>query len=128
LNLFRRFVANHDYPETIASDIGTNFTATASYLQQFHDEPQVQIYFERNNFEWKLIQLRAPWEGRFYKHMVGVVKSCLRKAMYGKSLNLNEIIIFLAEVEMRVNNSPLTYVNAEASGIVPLTPNHLLKE
>ena len=127
LNLFRRFVAKHGYPETVVSDNGTNFTATASYLQQLHDEPQVQTYFERNNLEWKFIRPRAPWEGGFYERMVGVVKSCLRKAMYGKSLNFNEIITLLAEVETRVNNRPLTYVSAEASGIVPLTPNHLLK-
>jgi len=59
LNLFRRFVAKHGYPETVVSETVTNFTATA-YLQQFHDEPQVQTYFEINNLRVEIYPTTRP--------------------------------------------------------------------
>lgn len=84
--------AKHGYPETIVSANRSNFTASTNYLHQFHNKSISQAYFNNRNLEWKFIRLLTSWENGFYERMVGVVKSYLRKAMYGKCLNFNEII------------------------------------
>jgi len=45
--------------QKLVSDNDTNFTATA-YLQKFHDEPQVQTYFERNNLRVEIYPTTRP--------------------------------------------------------------------
>jgi len=46
--------------------------------------------------------------------------------MYNKSLNNDDIVTLLAEVQARVNNHPLTYVSEDPNNLLPLAPSHLL--
>ena len=58
---------------------------------------------------------------------MGVVKNGLRKAMYNKPLFYDDIVTLLKEVQVRVNNRPLTYTHSDDPCLDPLTPNHLLR-
>ena len=58
---------------------------------------------------------------------MGIVKNCLKRVLYKKTLNWDELVTVLLEVEQCVNNRPLTYVESEYPDIQPLTPNHLLR-
>lgn len=59
--------------------------------------------------------------------MVGMVKKCLRKTLYSKKINTDELRTILVEIETRVNNRPLTYVHEAIDEPEALTPNHLLQ-
>ena len=125
--LFRRFCARCSVPKLVISDNGTNFTASAAYFKSLFSDPQVQSYFSDLKLQWKFIAPRAPWQGGFYERLVGVVKNCLKRTLYKRTLNWDELVTVLLEVEQCVNNRPLTYVESEYQDLQPLTPNHLLR-
>ncbi|XP_064120253.1 uncharacterized protein LOC135224858 [Macrobrachium nipponense] len=69
----------------------------------------------------------APHQGGFYERMVGSVKSALKKAIFKKRINSDELNTIVTEIERRINNRPLTYDDATSPDTVDaLTPSHLL--
>ena len=78
-----------------------------------------------NCVEWKFIAPRAPWMGGFYERLIGVTKSCLKKALFKKRVSREELVTVLREVQTRINNRPLTYLSEEGP-IEPFTPNRSL--
>ena len=125
LNLFRRFCAKCSVPRVVTSDHGTNLKATANFLSIFNSEYIVKEYMLSHQIEWKFIHVRSPWEGGFYERMIGVTKHCLRKMLYRKTLNLQQLTTLLVEIQARINNRPLTYVSSELTELESLTPAHL---
>ena len=51
----------------------------------------------------------APWQGGFYKHLVGLVKQGLRKGIGCKLLSWDKLLTKITEVEAVINTRPLTY-------------------
>ena len=126
LNLFRRFVARWGLPESVTSDNAANFHNVADFLQVFAQDTEVIDFFSERNLRWHFIHPRSPWEGGFYERLIGVVKHCLRLAMFRRSLTYDEMVTTLQEVMTRVNNRPLTYLGNSTDDLEALTPNHLL--
>ena len=75
---------------------------------------------------WQFISPRAPWQGGFYERLIGIVKTCLHKALHKRQVNPVELQTILAEVEAVVNNRPLVYVHDDIHAEKALTPAHLL--
>ena len=67
----------------------------------------------------------APWQGGFFERLVGSVKRILRKTVLNAKLAHNELYTVLLEIEVAINNRPITHLYTEP-GMEPLTPNHLL--
>ena len=126
LHLLRRFVARRSTPKTILSDNATNFTATSKFLKELYNDPLVKTHCHDRNIDWKFLPPGAPWMGGFYERMIGSVKNCIRKVLYKKKISEDELMTVLAEVEMRINNRPLTYIDDDIDHPVPLTPSHLI--
>ena len=126
LNLFRRFVAARSLPQVIYSDHGTNLSATSKFLKDMLTNEVIQNYMIHHQVTWNFIHVRSPWEGGFYERLIGVTKGCLRKLLYRKVLDAQELTTVVAEVQARINNRPLTYVSSEQQALQSLTPNHLM--
>ena len=60
-----------------------------------------------------------------FERCMKLVKACLRKILGTAKLSWDEMLTVLAEVEVVLNNCPLTYVFAEETECC-LTPDHLL--
>ncbi|XP_076044802.1 uncharacterized protein LOC143027402 [Oratosquilla oratoria] len=125
LNLFRRFCVMYSFPRTVISDNGSNFVAGAKVFKEMLDHTNVSEYMTGNSITCKFIGPRAPWMGGFYERMISLTKSCLKKVLYKKKVTREELEIILREVQTRLNNRPLTYLNKEGP-VESLTPNHLL--
>ena len=67
----------------------------------------------------------APWHERFFDRLVRSTKTLLKKDLQNYRLSYNQIQTVLFEVEMILNNRPLTYVYPDEIKNA-LTPNHLL--
>ena len=126
LLIFRRFCGTWSVPKQIISDNGTNFKATAKFLEQVSSDSQVQEYFGTRGIVWKFIAPRAPWQGGFYERMIKITKSCLRKVLYRQRVSLDELQTVVVEIQSHVNNRPLTYIDSSRDSHEPLTPSHLL--
>ncbi|XP_064087333.1 uncharacterized protein LOC135201986 [Macrobrachium nipponense] len=126
LLIFRRFCGTWPVPKQIISDNGTNFKATAKFLEEICNDPQIREYFSNRGIVWKFIVPKAPWQGALYERMIKVVKNCLKKVFYHNRVSLDELQTVVVEIQSRVNNRPLSYINSDSMSPEPLSPSHLL--
>ena len=126
LHLLRRFIARRSCPSLLISDNGKYFTANAEFIRRLQDNPSVKEFLYGRKIEWRFIPPRSPWMGGFYERLVGVVKWVLRLALLRRHITEDELHTLVAEVEQRVNNRPLTYIDDDVNSPIPLTPAHLL--
>lgn len=76
--------------------------------------------------KWSFIVELAPWMGGFYKRMIRIMKSALRKSIGRKCLNVVQLQTVLKVVEAVVNSSPDLYVGKDINLSIALTPSHFL--
>ncbi|XP_064077666.1 uncharacterized protein LOC135195338 [Macrobrachium nipponense] len=100
------------------SDNATNFKTGSSLIQSLYDDTDIQSTLTRENCKWTFITSRAPHQGGFYERMVGSVKSALKKAIFKKRINSDELNTIVTEIECRINNRPLTYEDATSPDTV----------
>ena len=95
------------------------------WIMELHLEVEVQDYITSLGITWKFKVALAPWMGGFFESLVGSFKRVLRKVIEKIRLNYVEILTISKEVEIVLNNRPLSsvyYDNPEE----PLTPNKLI--
>jgi len=122
----RRFFARRGVPATIYSDNAKTFKRTARYLQRLQQNPTVNDWLANSRITWKFSASMAPWWGGFWERMVRSVKDLLRKTIWRKSLDFEEMQTVLAEVEAAINLRPLAYFSEDADEPTPLTPAILI--
>ena len=110
----RRFFSRRGVPESILSDNGSNFTAT-----------DTQRFATNHGVNWEFNPPASPWWGGIFERMVRSTKRCLKKVLLNAKLSYEELQTVLFEIEMVLNNRPLTFTYEEPGDEV-LTPNHLL--
>ena len=69
---------------------------------------RVKDFLRNNNIKWKFILERSPWLGGFYKGLIGITKSCLKKVMAKALLTFEELSTVIYEIECSLNLRPLT--------------------
>ena len=74
---------------------------------------------------WDLNLPLAPWHGGLFERLVRSTKTLLKKDLQNYRLSCDQMQTVLFEVEMILNNRPLTYVYPDEIENA-LTPNHLL--
>ena len=126
LQIFRIFAARRSCPRIIISDNATNFVGAASFITDILNDPKVQQALTNRQCKWKFITPRAPWQNGFTERMIGIVKNCLRKTLHRTKLTLKELRTVVTEIETRVNNRPLTYLDDSSVNVEAITPSHLL--
>lgn len=110
----KRFIARYGAPKVVISDNGKAFISQ-----------EVQSFASKRNIVWKFNLEASPWQGGFFERMVRSVKRCLKKILLNARATFFELNTLLKEIEMVINNRPLTYTYQDFTD-VPLTPNHLI--
>ena len=126
INAFRKFNARRGNCRYMLSDNASNLKSGAKFLKDICNLPDVKYFLEVADCEWKFIPARSPHFGGFYERLIGVVKSSLRKVLFKRQITFDELLTLVAEIEMKVNNRPLTYIDSELTQCEPLTPSHLM--
>ena len=75
--------------------------------------------------KWKFIVEASPWWGGFWERLVQTVKRSLRKVLFRSSVNYEELLTILIEIEGIMNSRPLTYDYSDDIEEV-VKPSHLL--
>ena len=83
-------------------------------------------FYSNEGITWKYTTALAPWQDGFYKHLVGLVKQGLRKAIGCKLLSWDKLITMITEVKAIIDTHPLTYVYGDFLSGFTLTPAHFL--
>ena len=78
-----------------------------------------------NRIRWQFNLSRAPWWGGRFERIVGLVKSSLNKTIGKGCLLWTELEDILLDVEVALNNRPLSYVEDDVQPPI-LTPNSLM--
>ena len=86
-------------------------------------DERLHYYLARMNIKWQFNHSRAPWRGGQFEQMVGLVKQAFNKTVGNGTLTWSELQDVLLDVEVALNNRPLSYV--EDIQLPLLTPNLL---
>ena len=90
----RRFVSQRGKPDSIISDNAPQFKTVLS--KQWRDvfvDKKILSYVAAEGIKWSFTTALAPWQGIFYKRLVGMVKRCLQKATGRKHLLWNNWLL-----------------------------------
>ena len=109
-----RFFCNRGTPNLILSDNGSQFIST-----------ETQAFATNKGVTWKFNLAAAPWWGGLFERFVRSVKRCLKKVLNNLRLDYEHMLTLLAQIQVVINNRPLTFMYDEPGEEV-LTPNHLL--
>jgi len=86
---------------------------------------ELHNYLAKNKIRWQFNLSKAPWWGGQYERIVGLVKQALFKVVGAASLKFQELREILLDVEISLNNRPLSYVEEDIQ-FPTLTPNIML--
>jgi len=114
VELLKRLISRYGAPSLIISDNGKAFISE-----------ETQNFATSSNIIWKFNLELAPWLGGFFERMVKSVKRCLKKILVNARLTFQEMLTTLSEIELIINNRPLTHIYDELTE-PPLTPNNLI--
>ena len=122
---FIRFSNRYGIPATIYSDNAKTFSAGKTLLQTLHTSDIFKEKFGTVDISFKNIPIYAAWYGATWERMIKTVKECLYKSFGKHPLPLPNFITAISDIQLAVNNRPLSYCSREGSLSV-VTPNHLV--
>ena len=124
----RRFVSRRGIPDRIISDNATTFIKSREDCEKIKQWllAQPQPGNDQAVIEWDHIVPRAPWWGGFYERLIGSVKGLLRKHLHRSTVNLDELVTILVEIEAIINDRPLTYFPEQDTSYNLITPARLM--
>ena len=76
-------------------------------------------------FRGSLLSKKSSCWGGFYKKLIGLTKSSLKKEVGRARLSYDELVTVTCEIGNSINSRPLTYLTEE-NYQTPLSPYHLL--
>ena len=124
INTIQRFINRRGRPNTILSDCGSNFKGTVNELKlQLPELNQEKIsnFTVKQNIQWKFNPPSAPHMGGCWERLVLTVKRALFHIIKDMVLTDFQILTVFTEVEVMVNNRPLTQ-----TVMMSKTPNHFI--
>ena len=125
LRSLKRLIARRGRPEKIYSDNAKTFVAAAKWLKQIMADERLHNWLSEHEIKWQFNVSRAPWWGGQFEWMVSLVKQALYKSVGNNLLTWSELQDVLLDVEVALNNRPLSYVEEDVQ-LPVLTPNALL--
>lgn len=118
-------VARRGRLRRIYCDNRLTFVGAASWMEQVRSYERLNDFLTRQGISWQFNLSRAPWWGGQFERMVGLVKGALRKSVGQGQLTFSKVKEVLLDVEVVLNNRPLSYVDEDVQ--LPIhTPNTLL--
>lgn len=100
-------------PEWIYSDNGRTFVGAAEWMKTVMKDERLQTYLSTNQIKWQFNLSRAPCWGGQFERMISLVKTALNKTIGNGLLRWEELQEVLLDVEINLNNRPLSYVEEE---------------
>ena len=120
----KRFIARKGRPEKIYSDNGRTFVGAAKWLRNVMQDERLHDFLAKLNIKWHFNLTKAPWWGGQFERMIVLVNQAFNKRVGNGTLTWRELQDVLLDVEVALNNRPLSYVEEDVQ-LPVLTPNML---
>ncbi len=121
----KQFIARRGRPKLIYSDNGSTFKATEKWLRQVQKDERLNDYLANLSIKWQFNLSRAPWWGGQFERLIGLFKNAFHKTVGNRTLRWTELEEVVIDVEVSLNNRPLSYVEDDLQ-LPLLTPNSML--
>ena len=109
----KRLIARRGKLSITYSDNTKSFQAAAKWLKRIIKREQLHEYLAKENINWKFNLPKAPWRGGHFERLIGTVKQGLYKLLGRTRLRWSELEGVLLDVEINMNNAPLTYIEED---------------
>ena len=120
------FITRKTRSRLIISDNAAVFKATASWIKKIRKSERLQDHLAREDIRWQFNLSRSPWWGGMYEQLIKSVKKTLYKTLGRTTLNFQQFESVIVDIERRLNNRPLTYLESDGGEEQALTPNVLM--
>ena len=120
------FIARNTRPGLIISDNVSVLKATASWIKKILKSERLQDHLERENTRWQFNLSTSPWRGGMYERVIKDVKKTLYKTLRRTTLSFEQLETVIVDIERKMNNRPLTFLESEGGKEQVLTLNGLM--
>ena len=125
LQSLKRLIASRGRRSKIYSDNAKTFLAGAKWQENVQRDEHFNEFLVGHSIVWQFNLSRAPWWGGHFERLIGLMKAAFYKVVGQGSLSWTELTEVLLDIEITLNNRPLTYMEEDVQ-LPPLTPNLLL--
>ena len=124
-----QFVSRRGRPEHVFSYNGANFKAGDQELRtsiETWNQHKVINYLHQKGIEWHFNPPKASHMGGVWEILIRSVKNILKALLKEQLLTDEALTTLMTEVELIMNDRPLTTASNDVNDVQPLTPNKLL--
>lgn len=124
----RRMAARKGLPQILFSDNARTFKRGQRELEALLTETNVSLSekLAKYSIEWKYVAEYASWAAGAWERLNRSIKEPLRTVMGRLLVSYVELETYIADIELLLNNRPLTTVTGDHRDLSPLTPAHLV--
>ena len=120
-----RLIWRRRKPKIIYSDNSKTFKAGANWLANINRDQKLHNFLSSETISWKFnVPKASRWGGQF-ERLIGLIKASLYMTIGKAQLTWAELEEVLLDIEIILNNRPLTYIEKEIDYLI-LTPNSLI--
>ena len=80
----------------------------------------------KQRITWQFNLAKSPWWGRMYERIIKEVKKTLYKTLGKTQLTFEQLSAVVMDIELHLNNRPLTYIESDGGEPRVLAPNTIL--
>ena len=122
---FKRLISRRGKPKIVYSDNAKTFKAGAKWLANINRDQKLHDFLSSETILWKFNVPKAPWWGGQFERLIGLIKASLYRTIGKAQLTWAELEEVLLDIEIILNNRPLTHIEEEIDYPI-LTPNSLI--
>jgi len=129
INALRRFIARRGQVTKMRSDNGTNFIGAERELKRALNEwnlSQIQNAMLQKNIDWQFNPPAGSHFGGVWERLIRSVRKAMNSVIREKNLDDDGFHTLMCEIEMILNDRPITMNSDDPNNLEALTPNHLL--
>ena len=97
--------------------------SAAEDLKALFESGAIQENLAKQGVDWNFIPCRAPWYGGYWERLIGLTKKAIKKTLGRAHVTLASMQTIIVEIEVHLNNRPLTFVSSDLDEPEPLTPS-----
>ena len=113
----------------LMSDNGTNFIGAEWKLKETLDginQNHITNFLSQHSIDWKFNPPSSPWMSGIWEALIKSVKRTLKVVIQDHLCTDETLATCMCEVELMLNQRPLTYISDDVNDYECLTPNHFL--